>query len=655
MKSTLLPHIPRPREEDRLRTFLLERLEPRAGVPKALLLGGPPGVGKRTLLRRVFNGDPRLRPYQLADAATREIMAGSAPRGAWKGQVVDAAGAGLGAVNPAIGVGIAVVSPYVKDRLSGRTEPDTARDPFLEKTGKPLLTVVPGVDAEDGDALAFHAHRIREAHDRALPHALVILDDSPLLPPADATTAGDGTRPGSSRGLAGLRRFLGDDRRLEVLKLSPFSEAECREALVRLGLSADWAAALYQLSDGGPAELCALWASLQAAGTIVPADGGRWKAVESGTAGAGWTLVRDALSALLQPRIPGDTIHRNRLLDACQLAASMGSAFLPQAVAECVFEVDPKRDDLDRAEWEDLWYDVLEHESPEHPALAPPCISEDRPEMVQGDGRQFFVHAFRDPGLRNLLRAATRQMWRDWRAHQGANRPHELLVAASREMEGWIGRSFQVGWPLALPFRAALLRVSDRDWEASDLEDLDYRLRLRDKLRVQVEEERRRVARGEQAGHLYACLLWYAETLEKLGEYARETDALSEAMGLADRGSIAVSPKESIDLRTRLGASLVKQALYPRAEKLISETVSLSVSHLGVDHPYTLTLAEHLAILYRKQGRYDEAEPLYLRALKGRERVLGPEHPDTLIAANNLAGLYTVQGRYDEAEPLYLL
>src|SRR4051812_10030000 len=99
MKPTPLPHIPRTREEGHLHSFLLERLQSRAGVPKALVLGGAPGLGKRTLLRRVFESDPRFRAYRLADATTREILAGSFQPGAWKGPAIDAAGTLLGAAN----------------------------------------------------------------------------------------------------------------------------------------------------------------------------------------------------------------------------------------------------------------------------------------------------------------------------------------------------------------------------------------------------------------------------------------------------------------------------------------------------------------------------------------------------------------------------
>jgi CHAT domain-containing protein/tetratricopeptide (TPR) repeat protein len=97
---------------------------------------------------------------------------------------------------------------------------------------------------------------------------------------------------------------------------------------------------------------------------------------------------------------------------------------------------------------------------------------------------------------------------------------------------------------------------------------------------------------------------------------------------------------------------LFERGLYVDALEPAHRAVELSSTHLGPDHPQTLTSLNNLAMLYGIQGRYEEAEPLFRRALAGTERSLGKDHPDTLITVNNLVMLYQNQGRQEEAEPL---
>lgn len=654
MKPTPLPHISRPREEAALRAFLLDRLQPRAGIPKALVLCGRAGVGKRSLVRRVYGSDPRFRAYRVIDAATREVLDVLAPAGPGKtlARGAEALGQVLSVWSPPLGLAYGVAHVFARDRVFGARAPDPAGVDlsFLEQLGEPVLAVVPRLDPRDVDALRLYARLVREAHDRSVPLALLFLDDAVRFHPAGPGTDGGAVRE-EYDGLTSLQRFLGDDGQMEALPLRAFSEAQCREAFASWGLSADWARVAHHLSDGGPAELSALWGALQRSGIIEPAGGGRWKARPSAAAGAGWTLVRDRLTELLQPRMPKDTVHEGRLVTACLLAASMGSSFLPQSVAECI-AADPKRDEFEREAWEDLWYEVLEHADPEHPALAAPLTAGGRPEILQADGRQCFVYAFRDSTLVNLLRGAARQMWREWSPGSGERRPHESFVRASRALEAWLDHHFQETWPHALPFRAALLRVQHRDWEASPLEDLAYRLRLRDELQEQLERERRQVAEGEEAEGLYACLLWYADVLEALGQYEPEAGALVEAKELADSGRVTHPERQRLGLLSRLGGALLHQGRYQQAEPVLADTLRRSTELFGSDHLETLSAANNLASLHHTNGRYDRAEPLYHWALSGRERRLGADHLATLVVANNLGLLYRSWGKYDEAEPL---
>lgn len=100
--------------------------------------------------------------------------------------------------------------------------------------------------------------------------------------------------------------------------------------------------------------------------------------------------------------------------------------------------------------------------------------------------------------------------------------------------------------------------------------------------------------------------------------------------------------------------SLYKMCKYEEAIKKASESVELTLKHLGEEHPDYAAGLNSLAGMYKSVGRYKEALLLYQRFMKVRSKVFGENHPGFAVALNNLAGLYKVMGRYEEALPLYL-
>lgn len=694
MSLAPLPYIARADEEARLCDFLLTRLQGQHGVPKAVVLCGPPGVGKQTLLRRVWESERGLRGYRLTGAVTDQILGSAAPVDIRKAadKAVEVAGEIVGVPSAAVGAALKVAYLLLgKDRLldaRGAAPAEVTLDHlFLERVDQPVLIVVPGIDPGDTEALQRYASLVREAHDRKRPLALVFIDDS---------LHWDDEGRETYLGLAGLRRSVGDERKLEVVPVRPLSDGQCRETFARLGLSAEWGNVLYQFSDGGLGGLAELWETLQKNGVFTPAGNRRWNAVHPAAAGAVSEVIRDRLLKLVRARMPKGADHAGLLADACELAASMGASFLPQAVAECVFEAAPNRGEIDRDAWEDLWYDVLEREDAEHPALASPSIIDGDPEILHADERRMFVYRFRDPALVNLLRSHVRRAWRE---RDGAGETKEStysqLAKGSQTLDAWLEQNFHETWERTIPFRAALLRARNRDWEASRLEDIGSRLQLRDSLREQAERERLRVAAGRDARGLYACLSWYADTLLDLGLDSLAAEALGEAKELVDAGRVAPSAKQRSDLLHSLGLALFHQGRLPQARTAILESVRLSTELFGADHPETLARESSLAaVLYReglldeaermlrhvvdslrflkgpehrttvdavhnlsmvlmKRGRHDEAESLQRWELEVRERLQGPEHSDTLTSASSLAHSLEVRGALEEAEPLY--
>jgi len=92
---------------------------------------------------------------------------------------------------------------------------------------------------------------------------------------------------------------------------------------------------------------------------------------------------------------------------------------------------------------------------------------------------------------------------------------------------------------------------------------------------------------------------------------------------------------------------------YTEAEAMYRQTLQLTETMLGKDHPSTLTSTNNLALSLDHQGKYAEAEALNRQTLQLREIVLGKDHPDTLTSINNLTLSLYQQGRYAEVEALY--
>ncbi len=152
---------------------------------------------------------------------------------------------------------------------------------------------------------------------------------------------------------------------------------------------------------------------------------------------------------------------------------------------------------------------------------------------------------------------------------------------------------------------------------------------------------------------------------------------------------------EATHLLHRVGTYVFQRGLYPEAEELLKQALSLEERRVGKEHPdlvpllntlaaiynkkgkYTLVepllrrvlaaniqpsdqgssdLVESLSALaraYHKQGRYNEAEPLLERVLALQRQTLPPQHPEIATILSNLAKLYNRQGKYTQAETFY--
>ena len=107
-----------------------------------------------------------------------------------------------------------------------------------------------------------------------------------------------------------------------------------------------------------------------------------------------------------------------------------------------------------------------------------------------------------------------------------------------------------------------------------------------------------------------------------------------------------------IQLRLGLGTLASAQGRYAQAREQEEQAVSYARTHLGEEHPGTLTSMSNLASTLSDQGDYAGAVALQRTVLERRQRILGEEHPGTLTSMNNLASTLSDQGDYAGAVAL---
>jgi hypothetical protein len=78
-----------------------------------------------------------------------------------------------------------------------------------------------------------------------------------------------------------------------------------------------------------------------------------------------------------------------------------------------------------------------------------------------------------------------------------------------------------------------------------------------------------------------------------------------------------------------LGSLYTSWGQYPRAEKLLVETVEIRERTLGAEHPETLLSQGDLANLYQVEAQHTKAEALYTKTLEAVRRKFGADHRST--------------------------
>lgn len=142
-----------------------------------------------------------------------------------------------------------------------------------------------------------------------------------------------------------------------------------------------------------------------------------------------------------------------------------------------------------------------------------------------------------------------------------------------------------------------------------------------------------------RVGYFYQQSGCYDEALR----YAQESHDVR--FGLRDCADILVL--ESLGM---VGWLLWLQGKVEEAEELHQHLLTKATQSLGKDHPFTLEVVHHLALLLSAWGKYEEAEEMYRQCLKKKEIILGDNHPSTLRTMSNLGWILGEREKFGAEE-----
>ncbi len=643
MKVTDIPYIPRPELEKQLRDFLLANLAPKSSNHKALLISGEAGVGKKTLINQVIEGDKALQNYFCVDidlkiGRVKDWHKTQDFRHKLYDSAVDMAKESLPyPLNPLLGmIAIFLKDAAIKTSSPERLENAKEVEDFVGRHLKkhPTLLRLSHFNENDPD----HVKSIAglEDIDQQSPFTVLILANTASSQAQDA--------------LKNIRRFLRRDEWIDHVIVNPLTAESSFAALTAIGLSPQWAETLQQFAEGYPGILNAIWRALQDDGVLYKTEAQRWATIDQPAYVLSPQFVRKQLTELLERRsshLPGE--YAKFLTDGLFVAAAMGETFLPQAVAEIMPKENEYSPDETKA-WEDGWYDFLETSYEQVSALAQAVESNEKSEVLIGDSRQFFVYKFSDSRWQSLLAHLAKKLCD--RTLQNKLR-NDFLYERLCRLESWLQGHFQQNWRCVLPYRIAVNRALCENILAGELFKHDQTQKLLADLEQRIYDEQQRVEKGAAAKSLYHLLVWYSDVLEETGKYPEFLRALQQAKQLVDQQKVVLDELKLADLLNQLGLAYHDNGQYAEAEPLFRRSLKIWEQQLGPEHPNVAISLDNLALLLISQGKYAEAEPLCRRALAIFDKQLGSEHLDVAINLNNLASLLESQGKYSEAEPLY--
>jgi len=645
MKIADIPYIQRPEKEKQLRDFLLANLAPKSGNPKAFLLIGETGVGKKTLVNHVLEKNQELQKYSCLDIDMKsgeinDLSHSKNFRNKLYDITVDVVKESLPfPLNPMLGaIATVLKDSIIKSPSAERFESGNEVEDFVVRHLKkhPTLLRLSNFDGINPDHLKSLADL--EEIDQLSPFTVLIFTNAASSQAQDS--------------LKNIRRFLKRDEWINHVIVNPLAAATSMAALTEVGLSPEWAETLQQFSEGYPEILNSIWHTLQEEGVLYKTETNRWAATDQPRHILSAKFVRNYLTKLVERRSPNIPREYGKFLpDSLLVAAAMGETFLPQAVAEIM----PKENEYSNEEtkaWDDCYYDFLETSNEHVSAIARAVESNGNPEILLGDSRQFFVYTFGDRRWQYLVAHLAKKLCDRTPQNKLYN---EFLYERVCRLESWLQGHFQKNWHSVLPYRIAVNRTLGENILAGKLSKHEQTKKLLADLEQRIHDEQLRVEKGAAAKSLYHLLVWYSDELTEVGKYQESLIAIQQAKQLVDQQKVVLDELKLAFLLNQVGIAYHFNGHYAVAEPFFRRSLKIYEQQLGPEHSDVATSLNNLAALLWSQGKSAEAEPLYRRSLEIDEKAFGHDHPEVATGLNNLAELLRSQGKFAEAEPLYRL
>jgi lipopolysaccharide biosynthesis regulator YciM len=112
---------------------------------------------------------------------------------------------------------------------------------------------------------------------------------------------------------------------------------------------------------------------------------------------------------------------------------------------------------------------------------------------------------------------------------------------------------------------------------------------------------------------------------------------------------LGTNHRETLTARNNLAGAYFESGNLTRAIELLEQNLADSERVLGDNHPATLRARNNLANAYQETGNLTRAIELYEQNLADLEQVLGDNHPHSMTARNNLATAYQDAGNLTRA------
>lgn len=658
-----LGYINRPEEERRLRSWLENRRDRRG--PGILLLSGPRGAGKRTLLSRVLQEEGFRRLYETwmhpsgsqHEVHLEEIRVGSFLT------AVDClliAGSKYGPLPAQL---VATIGRVLRRLGLGET-PGTADSSEIPREEVPELVLSRArARGPQKNPLLIVFDDWQNAN-AAWRNAMDLEAEILCRGPYDVSVVAIQHYPEGQRTPVrdGLENRKGKD--VEVAEVGPITREQIHRSLEKTGLIGRFPSRLV-LEEGSwlARDLTVFWemctrhgqsdVRTDDAGIIADVD---IVAAERGEIRRGALIRELALSRirrLRKARWPAEeqgNVQRP-LREALVLAAAMGEKFLPGIASEAVSGLNEGSEEQ-RNRWEDLWFLFLDGDEKVAESATSPlaAAAPDDREIEEDSGRRQWIYRWASATDRFMFAFLARD-----ELQSGCNVSAgqcSALVAASDFVTDRLDRDFRrSGWSRALPFRIALAEARGYPALAQGLEDLRGLSHLASELPERIALAREKVGRDPGRIRLLVRLLnWHGSILRSLARPAEALPQLAEAHALccellADKDW--VDTVEVIDSFASLHCDL---GHFAEAAGLWDQVLALVQHHLGRDNPTFATILFNSARPLSCLKAYPEALSRHEESLQVRRRTLPPTHPD--IAASLDAKGVSLSGMRQFADAL---